>query len=167
MIFYVAIRNCIFTKTQLHLHKRYLYVTVIFMLASDPIEEMLNFAAPLILAIHLVFAVLQLTKIAMFKRALYGLVVGFSVISISIVPFILDIRLDSYIKDFWDLVFYYAVGTVISWEIVFQINQLIKKSVFKSIDLKTLKLNRILTLFFSNNKLHSSVCLAIFISIIS
>ena len=104
----------------------FLVTMIIIMITGDRVSGMKNFAIPSIVLIHLIFALIQLEGIIL-KKIIYGIIAVIISTGITLIPIYFDIKLNIDMYGFWDLVVFFALGTIGTWEFLYQIDKKINK----------------------------------------
>ena len=104
----------------------FIFTVMIIWMTDDRIRGMKYFIVPSILIIHLSFALTQLHAKKM-KRVFLGFLAAIIAIAIIAIPVFLDLRLNVDMYGYWDIIIFFAVGTIGAWELIYQVDRLFKK----------------------------------------
>ena len=112
--------------TVLSLVTPFLVTMVIIMISGDRISGMKNFTIPSIILIHMIFALTLLESIIL-KKIIFGILAVILSTGITLIPIYFDIRLNIDMYGFWDLIVFFTLGTIGTWEFLYQIDKKINK----------------------------------------
>ncbi|WP_340202516.1 hypothetical protein [Ascidiimonas sp. W6] len=105
----------------------FLLTMIIIMVSGDRITGMKNFAIPSIVLIHLSFSLTQLRGTVL-KKIIYGIIAAIISTAVTIIPIYFDVQLNIDNYGFWDLIVFFALGTIGTWECLYQIDKKINKN---------------------------------------
>ncbi|GAB5465692.1 MAG: hypothetical protein Kapaf2KO_11280 [Candidatus Kapaibacteriales bacterium] len=105
----------------------FLMTMVIIIVTGDRIAGIKNFAIPSIVLIHLLFSLTQLNG-KVIKKVVYGIIAAIISTGLTVIPIYYDIKLNIDIYGFLDLVIFFTLGTVGTWECLYQIDRKINKN---------------------------------------
>ena len=105
----------------------FLMTMLIIIVTGDRITGMKNFAIPSIVLIHLLFSLTQLNG-NILKKIVYGIIAAIISTGLTVIPIYYDIKLNIDMYGFWDLIVFFTLGTVGTWECLYQIDKKINKN---------------------------------------
>jgi hypothetical protein len=91
-------------------------------ITESRISGLYYFALPSIFLVHFIFSFTQVNKNWRLKIALALAAIVLSGI-ITFVPLYLDISFEIDRSNYWDVIIFFAIGTISAWEILFQIDK--------------------------------------------
>lgn len=99
---------------------------LVIVITGDRMSGLKYFAFPSILLVHLLFAFSQLNKKVLTKLG-YGLIAATIATLLALIPiyFDLSLRIDDY--GYWEAIIFFCLGTIGSWELLFQIDKKVRK----------------------------------------
>lgn len=95
---------------------------LIVLITENRMNGFYYFALPSIFLVHFIFTFTQVNKNWRLKIALALIAIILSGI-ITFIPLYLEISFKIDIYRYWDAIIFFAVGTISSWEILFQIDK--------------------------------------------
>lgn len=99
------------------------FVTFLMVTITESrISGLYYFALPSIFLVHFIFSFTQVNKNWRLKIALALAAIVLSGI-ITFVPLYLDISFEIDRSNYWDVIIFFAIGTISAWEILFQIDK--------------------------------------------
>lgn len=105
----------------------FLVTMIIIIVTGDRIAGMKNFAIPSIVLIHLLFSLTQLNG-KVLKKILYGIIASIISTGLTSLPIYFNIRLNIDMYGFWDLIVFFTLGTIVTWECLYQIDKKMNKN---------------------------------------
>ncbi|MBT30259.1 MAG: hypothetical protein CMO01_11415 [Thalassobius sp.] len=105
----------------------FLVTMVIIMITGDRITGMKNFSIPSIILIHLIFSLTQL-KGRILKKVIYGIFAAIISTGLIIIPMYFDIQLNIDMYGFWEVIIFFSLATIGTWECMYQIDKKINKN---------------------------------------
>jgi hypothetical protein len=102
-------------------------IFVIILITGDRMSGLQYFSIPSFLLVHLTFSVINLKKRLVIKIIL-GIFAAIFAAAFILLPIYFDFSFNLDIYGLWDGIFFFTIGTVGSWEIIYQVDRLLNKN---------------------------------------
>jgi len=105
----------------------FLVTIILIIITGDRISGLKYFAIPTILLINLSFAITQI-ELTILRKVIYGIIASIISICLILIPIYFDIKLNIDMYGFWDLIVFFSIGIIVTWECIYQIDKRINKN---------------------------------------